>query len=270
VNWSEEKYVKLFVRDTPTWRAWPWQARATAPLLMRVLESEGSLSVGRLDPTRAVALTVNLPDEVVAPGLAAMLEDGTLEFRDGRLWWPKFEEAQESRKSDALNSRDYRARQRTKRNAQVAEVSTTTRQTTSDAVRQRQTPSASSTAQHSTAQPERTAGRAPKRPRPEKPADPRHAPLVAELTKTFERETGAKYPFGPIDAAAVTALLAKAMEPTIVAAWTKALRSSAYPVVRTLAELVKHLAHFVGQTGPPARDAPVQHAAGYVTMPGGG
>jgi len=133
VNWAEEKFVKVFTRDTPTWRSWPWQARALAPLLMRVLEHDGSLSVGRLDLTRAVALTVCLPEDVVAPGLAGMLEDGTLELRADRLWWPKFEEAQESRKSDALNSRNYRARQR--------RDSFDPRQTPSDAVRRRQTPS---------------------------------------------------------------------------------------------------------------------------------
>jgi hypothetical protein len=259
VNWSEEKYVKLFVRDTPTWRAWPWQARALAPLLMRVLEGEGRLAIGRLEPARAVALTVDLPIEVVSVGLPAMLEDGTLELREGGLWWPHFEEAQESRKSEALRSREHRARQR-------RETSTPTRHAASHAVTQRHTPSPSSPAQPSTAQPERTAGRAPKKPRPEKPPDPRHAPLVAELTKDFEAATGAKYPFSPVDAAAVTALLAKGLEPTIKAAWAKALRSSTYPVVRTLPELVKHLAHFVGAAPPPARDAPTQYSDGRVRL----
>jgi hypothetical protein len=249
VNWSEEKYVKIFVRDTPTWLAWPWQARALAPLLMRKLESDGRLAVGRLEPARAVALTVGLPIEVVAEGLPAMLEDGTLELRDDGLWWPKFEEAQESRKSEALRSREHRAKQR-------RESSTPTRHAASHAVTPRHTPSPSSPAQPSTAQPspEKPAPRAKAKKEP-KPPDPRHQPMVAQLTAIFERETGAKYPFASIDAAAVTALLAKGIDPTITAAWTRALRHTGFPTVRTLPELVKNFAHFVGRetaTGPPS------------------
>lgn len=257
MNWSEEKYVKLFVRETPTWRAWPWQARAVAPLLMKHLEPDGSLSVGRLEPARAVAVTIDLPTDVVAPGVAAMLEDGTLELRDERLWWPKFEEAQESRKSDAQKQRDYRDRERTRKSADKL----------TNPVTKRYTALPSSPAQPSTAQPERIAGRAPKPKPAEKPADPRHAPLVADLVEAFQRERSSKYPFGGMDAAAVTALLAKGLEPpAIVAAWSKALRSDAYPVVRTLAELVKHLPHFVGATGPPARDAPTTYPEGRVRL----
>jgi hypothetical protein len=145
VNWAEEKFVKLFTRDTPTWLAWPWQARAVAPLLMRKLEADGRLAVGRLEPARAVALTIGLPIDVVEPGLVAMLEDGTLEARDDGLWWPRFEEAQESRKSEAQRSREYRARQR-------LESSTPTRHTASHGVTPRHTPSPSRTEQTRTDQ----------------------------------------------------------------------------------------------------------------------
>lgn len=115
MNWAEEKFVKLFTRDTPTWLCWPWQARALAPLLMRKLEGEGRLAIGRIQPSRAIACTVGLPEEVVDIGLKAMLEDGTLELRENGLWWPEFEEAQESRKSEALRLREYRAKQRHKK-----------------------------------------------------------------------------------------------------------------------------------------------------------
>jgi hypothetical protein len=82
--------------------------------------------------------------------------------------------------------------------------------------------------------------------------DPRHAPTVKLLTTAFEAETRAKYPFTGRDAKAVTQLLAIALEPTIEATWRKALRSTGYPLVRTLPELVTHFAHFVGATGPPS------------------
>jgi hypothetical protein len=236
VNWSEEKYVKLFTRDTPTWRSWPWQARATAPLLMRALEGEGSLSVGRLDVNRAVAVTVNLPEEVVAPGLAAMLDDGTLALNDGRLWWPKFEEAQESRKSDAQKQRDYRDRKRRKEHG--------------TAVTGRYSALPSSPAQPSTAQ---TAPSELPREKPAatkasaKAADPHHASLRAALIEVFRRKRGAQYPFdyGREDAE-VRRLLKLGLEPVVLAAWERALDSK-YPTVSTLAKFRLEFPRFVGR-----------------------
>jgi hypothetical protein len=183
MNWSEEKYVKLFTRDTPTWRAWPWQARALAPLLMRVLEGEGRLATGRLEPVRAVALTVDLPIEVVAVGLPAMLEDGTLELREDGLWWPKYEEAQESRKSEALRSREHRAKQR-------RESSTPTRHAASHGVTQRHTPSPSSPAQPSTAQLFAATPEAP----PQSPKPPRKPSPQQEFFRWAQAEASKASP----------------------------------------------------------------------------
>lgn len=77
--------------------------------------------------------------------------------------------------------------------------------------------------------------------------DPRHAPLVGELTRIFRTEIGEDYPFNGRDAKAVTDLLGLGIETTIVSAWTNALRSSAFPKVRTLSELTRNFAHFIGR-----------------------
>lgn len=268
MDFTDEHYSKLFTRDTVTWLSWPWQARVLLPLLIRKVDPTGFLDVGKREPAAAVAIMISVPVDVVAPGLEAMLADGTAEMVGGRLLLPNYVAAQESRKTDKAKSRDYRERKKAHARAEASsktpkplEQPVTERHQTSPVVT-----SANPPALPCSALPEKTAGRTPKKPRPEKAPDPRHAPLVGELVKVFADVTGGKYPFGPIDAAAVTALLAKATEPTVIAGWAKALRSSAYPVVRTLPELVKHLAHFVGATGPPARDTPVEHKAGYVTL----
>jgi len=256
MDFADEHYVKLFTRDTVTWNRWPWQAQAVLGPLMRKLNKAG---VADVDPRFGVAESIaallgnKWPVEVLQPALDAWLADGTFELSGSRLVMPKFLEAQESRKTKQVIAHDYRQKQRDVARAKSAgllERPVTIRDQAGQVVTSRDPP-AQPDPSPAQPDPEKTAGPKPKKARTEKPPDPRHAPLVGELTKTFERETGAKYPFGPIDAAAVTALLAKGIEPTIVAAWTKALRSSSYPVVRTLAELVKHLAHFVG-TAPPA------------------
>lgn len=116
--------------------------------------------------------------------------------------------------------------------------------------------------------------RAAKKPRAlkaEAPPDPRHAPLVAELVEVFaENSGGAKYPFVGRDAKTVTALLA--IEPVperISTVWRMALRATGYPTVRTLPELLKNWAHFVG---PPsgsavrAPEAPITYTEGRIHL----
>ncbi len=81
---------------------------------MRKLDGAGLLEVGRLELPRAVALTTGLPIEVARLGLDALMADGTIETTTTGLLWLRFEEAQESTKSDAQKKRDNRQRARDK------------------------------------------------------------------------------------------------------------------------------------------------------------
>lgn len=95
------------------------------------------------------------------------------------------------------------------------------------------------------------------------PPDHRHAPLRNRLVATFERVRGAKYPFTGRDAKCITELLAKAEPDAIDAAWAKALVAP-YPKTATLAELVRNLAHFIGQPKTlDGRDPDFDHAASW-------
>lgn len=94
--------------------------------------------------------------------------------------------------------------------------------------------------------------RSTKPPKPDKPTDPRHAPLVARLVEAFADDRETAYPFGPRDAKVVSNLLARAEPDVIVAAWGRALRHQGYPTVATLVDLEMHLARFVAE---PQRDA---------------
>jgi len=84
-----------------------------------------------------------------------------------------------------------------------------------------------------------------KQPKPEKPTDPRHAPLVKALVAAFPG-----YAFKGRDAKAVAELLAMAEPPEVERRWKLALKHEGFPTVRTLAELVTHWNHFAA-TGPP-------------------
>lgn len=135
MDWTDEKYVKLFTRDTVTWRSWPWQGRAVLPLLLRAVDNAGILQVGAREPVRSVALMIDVPEDVVKPGLDALLSDGTAEIVNGVLILPKFNEAQESRKTNAQAKREQREKAKAMaRTVQAPEVSTQHRQTAADDV----------------------------------------------------------------------------------------------------------------------------------------
>jgi hypothetical protein len=112
VNWSDERYVKLYVRNTATWVLWPWQARAVFPSMLKAMNGAGIIETGSGDPLTALSVLIAMPREVVEVGLSAIIESRTIEsIRDGYLM-PKFIEAQEATKTDSLRKRDQRERQR--------------------------------------------------------------------------------------------------------------------------------------------------------------
>lgn len=120
MNWSDERYVKLYVRNTATWVLWPWQARALFPSLLRVANGAGIIETG---PTGidAVAMLTAMPREVVDVGMSAMIADGTVEPIRGGFLLPNFLEAQEATKTERLKKRDQRERIRDQRRAEVIE-----------------------------------------------------------------------------------------------------------------------------------------------------
>jgi hypothetical protein len=111
LDWTDERYLRLYVRDTPHWLLGPWEARAVLAPVMRKLDRAGTLDLGD-DGLEALAAVVGLPLEVVEPGMGWWLRKGTFELVAGQLVMPKFLDAQESKASDAQRAREHRARVR--------------------------------------------------------------------------------------------------------------------------------------------------------------
>lgn len=109
MRWEDERYVRLYTRDTATWKLLPWQGRALLPLLLRKADRLGLVDVEG-DRVEGVAALVDLPPEVVEPGLAGLLARGVVVEAPGGLAFPRYTEAQEARASDRLRAQDYRAR----------------------------------------------------------------------------------------------------------------------------------------------------------------
>jgi hypothetical protein len=112
MRYEDERYVRLYTRDTTTWLLLPWQGRALLPLILRKVDRAGIMDLGE-DGTEALAAHVGLPIDVVEVGLEALLRRGVLVLRqDGLLVWPRFIEAQEARQSDRARARAARERAR--------------------------------------------------------------------------------------------------------------------------------------------------------------
>ena len=109
MRWEDERYVRLYTRDTATWKLLPWQGRALLPLLLRKADRIGLVDVEG-DRVEGVAALVDLPPEVVEPGLTGLLSRGVVVEAPGGLAFPRYTEAQEARASDRLRAQDYRAR----------------------------------------------------------------------------------------------------------------------------------------------------------------
>jgi hypothetical protein len=121
LNWPDENYAKLYTRDTPNWLMMPWQARALLPLMIRKADGAGFIATGdrELD---ALALVVMLPRDVVAAGLEALLDLGSVVRVGGGLELPNFVDAQSARKTEAQKKRSQRDTVRALRRAETRET----------------------------------------------------------------------------------------------------------------------------------------------------
>ena len=113
MRYEDERYVRVYTRDTMTWLAWPWEARALFPLLLRKVDRAGLLDLGDHGDA-GLAVMVALPPEVVHIGLEALVLSGTVQRNGTTLLVPRFLDAQECAQSDAQRKREQRAKARDK------------------------------------------------------------------------------------------------------------------------------------------------------------
>jgi hypothetical protein len=111
MRFEDEPYVRFYTRKTTTWTMLPWQAKCIAPLLLREVDRAGVLDLGP-HGVRALAKTLDVPLEVVEPGLAGLVEFGVVEVHGDTLVWPRFIEGQTSGQSDRARKEASRGRAR--------------------------------------------------------------------------------------------------------------------------------------------------------------
>lgn len=111
MNWAEERWVKLYTRDTPEWAAVSLGARGLFYELTRKVDGAGQLHLGRKG-VHALAACVRGELAQVTEALTELLQDGCVVLDGETLVIPNSVEAQAARTSDTIRKRMQRGRDR--------------------------------------------------------------------------------------------------------------------------------------------------------------
>ena len=111
MRWEDERYVRVYTRDTVDWLGLSFDAQGLMCLLLRKVDRAGLLPLGK-QGLRAVAIITGFPREWdrIEPALQELLVDGCVVVHGDVLVIPNFVEAQEATQSDAQRKRESRAR----------------------------------------------------------------------------------------------------------------------------------------------------------------
>jgi hypothetical protein len=111
VRWEDERYVRVYTRDTLDWLALGWEAHALFHQILRKVDRAGLLDLGR-SGIGGIAIATGIPEEVVGRALAKLAADGCVVLKGSYLVVPNFIEAQEAKQSDKQRQREHREKAR--------------------------------------------------------------------------------------------------------------------------------------------------------------
>jgi hypothetical protein len=113
MRWEDERYVRVYTRDTTDWLCLSFLAQGLFCLLLRKVDRAGLLELGR-HGKKGVAVAVGHPGDWprLEPALEELLADGSVEIQGTTLVVPNFMAAQEAVMSDAARKREQRERAR--------------------------------------------------------------------------------------------------------------------------------------------------------------
>lgn len=121
MRFEDERYVRIYTRDTMTMLMLPWEARALFWEILRKVDRAGIIDLGEYG-ARGLATMVHMPADVVDRQLPELLTAKAVEIRGRLLVVPRFVEAQEAKLSDKARQQAARERARDAARADVVGV----------------------------------------------------------------------------------------------------------------------------------------------------
>ena len=113
MDWSNERYVRVYVRETVGDVALTWQGRAIWKEILIKCDRAGLIALDG-HGVRGLAGLIRMPAEMVEEHFQQILDDGRVQIHGDYLVVPNFIDAQEAVQSDAQRQRECRARRRDK------------------------------------------------------------------------------------------------------------------------------------------------------------
>jgi hypothetical protein len=113
MRWEDERYVRIYTRDTVDWLGLSFLAQGLFCLLLRKVDRAGILPLGK-HGKKSVAVAIGHGHQwgMLAEPLEELLHDGCVRIDEDHLLVPNFIEAQEAIQSDAARKRAQRERAR--------------------------------------------------------------------------------------------------------------------------------------------------------------
>lgn len=112
MDFANETYVRLYVRDTTTWLRLGWDGQSVLMQTLRKLDMAGVMDIGDMEPWEAVVVHCRAPEDAAERGMEVCLRLGVLVHNGTFLAAPNFRDAQETVKSDKQRQKESRARRR--------------------------------------------------------------------------------------------------------------------------------------------------------------
>ena len=110
MNFDDERFVKIYPRNTTNWKLLGWEGRCVLMMLFREVDRAGCLDIeGGME---GLALLLDLPPDVTERGFAACLKRGTVVQNGNLAIIPNFTRAQDARQTDRVRQAESRARRR--------------------------------------------------------------------------------------------------------------------------------------------------------------
>jgi hypothetical protein len=117
MDWSNERFIKVYTRDTADWMTLSFDAQALFMLILRKFDRGGRLDLGR-NGAKAIAVAIGHGSlwTRLEPALNELLADGCIQITSDNktLLARNFVEAQEARKSNAQRQRDFKEDRRSR------------------------------------------------------------------------------------------------------------------------------------------------------------
>lgn len=111
MDWANERYVRLYTRDTADMVSVGWEGRAVLTELLRKVDRSGVLEHG--GEVELVPEMLRIPRDLFLTGFARLIKRNVITATDTAIVVRNFLEAQETPQSDASRKRTERERRRT-------------------------------------------------------------------------------------------------------------------------------------------------------------